>query len=148
MKSPGVRIGLLGLAAAFALCFRLGERASHAAEQPTIERGRYLVESVAVCQDCHTPRDKNGDYDRSRWLAGGPHNFRPVKPLRDWADIAPPLAGLPGWLNDADVVHLLMTGRRPDGRRPRPPMKEFKMSEPDAKAVVAYLRSLSPPRTD
>src|SRR5271167_5276645 len=35
-----------------------------------VARGKYLVESVAVCGQCHTPTDGNGNPDRSRWLQG------------------------------------------------------------------------------
>src|SRR5271157_3162462 len=37
-----------------------------------VARGKYLVESVAVCGQCHTPRDSDGNPDRRRWLQGGP----------------------------------------------------------------------------
>ncbi len=29
--------------------------------QGDVERGRYLVEEVARCPECHTPRDANGE---------------------------------------------------------------------------------------
>ncbi|MGH7856508.1 MAG: c-type cytochrome [Candidatus Binatia bacterium] len=109
-----------------------------------IARGKYVVESVAICQDCHTPRNEKGELDEGRWLEGGPVPFRPTRPGGDWADVVPAIAGLPGWLEDEDVVTLLMTGRRPDGRRPKPPMKAFGMKREDAEAAVAYLRSLRP----
>lgn len=35
-------------------------------------RGRYLVEALGHCGECHTPRRALGGMDRSRWLAGGP----------------------------------------------------------------------------
>ena len=57
-----------------------------------------------------------------------------------WAFQAPKLAGLPGWEPD-EVVHLLVTGSRPNGRSPRAPMPPFRMTEEDARAVVAYLQS-------
>lgn len=34
--------------------------------QNQIDRGRYLVEEVAKCPECHTPRDANFQLDRSR----------------------------------------------------------------------------------
>ena len=36
-------------------------------------RGRYLSEALAHCAECHTPRDRLGRLDRSRWLAGAPN---------------------------------------------------------------------------
>jgi hypothetical protein len=37
-----------------------------------VKRGQYLVEEVAKCPECHTPRDKNNQLDRDRWLQGAP----------------------------------------------------------------------------
>lgn len=42
------------------------------ANTPELERGRYLVEALSHCTECHTPRDALGGLDRSRWLAGAP----------------------------------------------------------------------------
>ena len=129
-----------GWVASLAIAAALAARA-HAADA-NIERGRYLTEEVAHCQECHTPRDAHGEFDRGRWLMGGPVFYEPATPIEGWVDRAPAIAGLPGWLDDGDVVFLLMRGARPDGTVPHPPMKQFHMSEADAKAVVAYLRSL------
>ena len=35
-------------------------------------RGRYLVESLGHCGECHTPRNALGAMNRDQWLAGGP----------------------------------------------------------------------------
>ena len=43
------------------------------AESPQLERGRYLVEALAHCGECHTPRDALGGLDRSAWLTGAPN---------------------------------------------------------------------------
>ena len=37
---------------------------------PELERGRHLVEALAHCAECHTPRDAFGGLDRSAWMAG------------------------------------------------------------------------------
>lgn len=37
------------------------------------ERGRYLVEGLGHCGECHTPRNMLGGRSLSRWLAGGPN---------------------------------------------------------------------------
>jgi len=36
-------------------------------------RGRYLVEALAHCAECHTPRNALGGLDRSAWMAGAPN---------------------------------------------------------------------------
>lgn len=105
-----------------------------------IERGRYLVHDVAMCVQCHSPRDDDGNLEPQRLLQGG--RIPVESPYRNivWGFEAPPLAGLPGW-EPEQVVTLLMTGHRPNGRSPRPPMPPFRLSEDDARAIVAYLSS-------
>src|SRR5258708_29705568 len=60
-----------------------------------IERGRYLVEEVAKCSECHTPRKADGELDGAAWLRGPPLWIRPGAPIANWADTAPALAGAP-----------------------------------------------------
>jgi hypothetical protein len=57
--------------------------------------------------------------------------------------IAPRLAQSPPG-TDAEIVKLLSTGIWSDGKPLRPPMPQFRMSESDAAAVVAYLKSMNP----
>jgi len=104
-------------------------------------RGKYLVESVAMCADCHTPRNQDGAFDRSRWLQGSDIDFQPAHALPNWAGKAPGIAGLPK-LGDAAVIRLLETGLMPDGQPARPPMPQYRMSHEDAAAVADYLKSL------
>ena len=106
-----------------------------------IARGKYLVEQVAMCIDCHSPRDPKGQYVRESWLQGAPVIFKPTVPMPRWAEAAPPLAGLPGW-TEAQLVTLLTTGKDQKGETPDPPMPEYRMARDDAAAVAAYLASL------
>src|SRR5215467_10163188 len=96
-----------------------------------LARGRYLVESVAACWQCHTPRNEQGEYDRTRWLLGAPVFYRPAAPVSGWADVAPRLAGLPPG-TDEQFITLLMTGISRTGSPPRPPMPRFSMTRSDA----------------
>lgn len=107
-----------------------------------VARGKYLVESVAVCGQCHTPRDSNGNFELSRRLQGGPIPFLPAKPDADWPLSAPRIGGTPP-ANDADMVKLLTTGIWTNGNRLRFPMPQFRMERNDAEAVVAYLKSVT-----
>jgi hypothetical protein len=59
-----------------------------AAYKNEIERGRYLVEEVAKCPECHTPRNARGELDRNAWLQGAPIWIMPVRPIPNWADRA------------------------------------------------------------
>ncbi|HZV60328.1 MAG TPA: hypothetical protein VFF42_08295, partial [Candidatus Eremiobacteraceae bacterium] len=40
---------------------------SGAGEKGEVERGRYLVEEVAKCPECHTPRDGRGQLRADAW---------------------------------------------------------------------------------
>ncbi|HZS04276.1 MAG TPA: c-type cytochrome [Blastocatellia bacterium] len=106
-----------------------------------LERGKYLVENVVMCADCHTPRDERGEFVRAKWLQGSPLEFAPVHPMPAWVPSAPGIAGLPQ-MSEAEATSLLETGATPNGRSPRPPMPSFRLSHEDAVAVAAYLKSL------
>jgi len=137
-------------AAAFLAVMALGA-AGHAAQSATkqgrgnekgdVERGKYLVEEVAKCAECHTPRDARGNLDEHAWLQGAPIWIRPVRPIPNWADHAPTLAGLPSF-TDAQMEQVLEKGTGPLGETLRPPMHIYHMKPEDAKAIIAYLRSL------
>ena len=105
-----------------------------------IERGRHIVEAVAMCVDCHTPRLPTGQLDPDHALQGAALGFAPLAEM-PWAPAAPSIAGLAG-RNEADVLHLLTRATRPDGTAPLPPMPAYRMSVDEARAVIAYLRSL------
>jgi mono/diheme cytochrome c family protein len=119
-----------------------GEKAGAAS---AVSRGKYLVESVAMCGQCHTPTDSNGNPDRSRWLQGGSVPYMPSKPNSDWPISAPRIGGTPP-AGDADMVELLMTGIWTNGNRLRLPMPQFRLDRSDAEAVVAYLKSVKQPQ--
>lgn len=106
-----------------------------------IEHGRYLVECVGMCGNCHSPRNGKGEFDRLQWLQGELINFKPDRP-RPFAAIAPPIAGLPGYATDAAAVKFLETGTNTAGKLAMEPMPQFRFNHEDALAVVAYLRSL------
>ncbi len=120
-----------------------------AQDNDQVARGKYLVERVAMCTDCHSPRDERGEFDRSQWLQGGPLGFKPVNSIPNWAGYGPPIAGFgskgSGWTEEM-AVRLLETGVGPNGKPLRPPMPLYQMSREDATAVVAYLKSLKRPR--
>ena len=106
-----------------------------------VEHGRYLVHNVAMCPQCHSPRDDQGNLIQSRLFDGGPVPVRPPWPS-DWALIAPRNKGLPGY-DDAAAIRLLTEGAiGRDGRQLRPPMPRFHMTKQDASDVIAYMRSL------
>jgi mono/diheme cytochrome c family protein len=103
----------------------------------SVERGRYIVENVAMCGRCHTPGGDGGHPDRALWLKGAPIR----QPGPDWAVQAPRIAGRPPG-TDEQFITLLTTGISRTGQPPRPPMPQFHMQPADAQAVLAYLKSL------
>lgn len=107
-----------------------------------VARGEYLVKRVGMCADCHSTRRADGSFDPDLWLRGAALPFQPTVDM-PWAAAAPPIAGLPT-LAPEDAVRFLRHGTKPDGSRARPPMPAFELDEADARAVVAYLRSLAP----
>lgn len=136
-KKTTIGLGVLGLA------LLAPPLASAQAKSSTalVRHGKYLVERVGMCADCHTPHLPNGAPDRSRWLQGSVVGFKPLHPM-PWEKRAPRIAGLPHHWTAAQTKHYLMTGVRPDGHRSDPPMPEIRLSGHDADAVVAYLESL------
>jgi len=113
-----------------------------AASDDKVARGQYIVESVAMCSRCHSPLDARGNRDITHWLQGGAVGFTPTMPVTDWAMIAPRIAGGPAG-TDEEIVRLLMTGISRRGTYLRQPMPQFRMSQTDAEAVLAYLKSLT-----
>ena len=115
---------------------------SQAAGGDLIGRGQYIVERVAMCVECHTPRGKNGDLQRTEYLEGAPVYVKsPPYPQMKWALKAPAIAGLPGYTEEQGI-RLLTEGVTRDGRRPDPPMPQYRLNRSDAQAVVVYLKSL------
>ena len=110
-------------------------------KQSAVERGRYIVESIAMCEQCHTQRDGHGNPDRARWLMGGSLTMLPSYDAPVWAKREPRLAGRPPG-TDEEIIRLLTTGISRTGHPPDPPMPPFRMTREDAEAVLAYLKSL------
>lgn len=108
---------------------------------PLLERGRYLVNDVALCVQCHSPRDEKGNLIETKILTGGRILFASPYPDRPWAFQAPNIRGMIGY-TDAEGIRLLTQGLTRGGTPPRPPMHRFHMAPEDARAVVAYLKSL------
>jgi len=111
------------------------------AKEALVARGRYLVEELARCADCHTPRDSSGALDRSAWLRGAPVWIMPVRTKEAWAMRAPSLAGLP--YSDQQAQDILERGIGTNGNAIQPPMHAYHLHHEDAISIIAYLRSLS-----
>ena len=106
-----------------------------------VEHGRYLVHNVAMCVECHSPRDANGEIIAGKEFTGAPLPFRPPD-RRGWALRAPRNRGLPGYTPELAIRLLTQGGVDREGKQLRPPMPHFRMTVQDAADVVAYLKSL------
>lgn len=134
---------LASVLAVFVVIARGQQSKSHATMSASIARGKYLVESIGMCGDCHTPRNEKGDPIKEQWLRGSVLDFKPAVPIPVWADRSVNIAGLPGWGKDA-AIKFLMTGIAYNGLPARPPMPQYRYNQQDAQAIVAYLESLEP----
>lgn len=109
------------------------------AATPTLERGRYLVEALAHCGECHTPRNALGGLDRSAWLSGAPNPSGKGR----IPDITP--AGL-DW-SESDLVYYFESGFTPDydsagGSMAAVVNNLAQLPESDRVAIAAYLKAL------
>jgi mono/diheme cytochrome c family protein len=150
MRHQCLAVGLAVLAAVGVWHLLAGQESGADAEgrrdaADLVQHGEYLVTSVAMCGDCHTPQDDRGGPDRKRLLRGTTLPIRPKKEMQDWADESPDItgAGLAGKWGEAAMVKFLSTGIDPDGEKAMPPMPAFRLDAHDARAVTLYLKSLS-----
>lgn len=109
------------------------------ATTPALERGRYLVEALTHCGECHTPRNALGGLDRSRWLGGA------ADPAGD-GKIPAIDPGALDW-SDTDVIAYLKTGLTPDydsagGHMVNVIDNLSQLPDSDLAAIVAYLRAV------
>ena len=110
-----------------------------------VERGKYLVEEVAKCQECHTPRNADGTFDKEKWLKGATLDFAPTHEVEGWHKTSPDLTGASRLFERwqvKGVTEFLMTAKNPRGGKADPPMPAYHMNKDDAEAIVAYLKSL------
>ena len=142
MKSATLFL-IVGLAFAVILVI-LGTSSAEStgASSASIARGKYLVDQVGMCSDCHSEHNEKGELVKEKYLKGTTLPFKPLVPMPVWADKSPTIAGLPGWSDEA-AIEFFMTGIAYNGLPPRPPMPPYRFNKSDATAVVAYLKSLS-----
>jgi mono/diheme cytochrome c family protein len=121
------------------LLFRSDDWVLAEAATPQVERGRYLVEALGHCGECHTPRNALGGLDRSNWLAGAPNP--------DGEGRIPGIApGVLSW-SEADIAYYLETGFTPDFDSAGGAMAEVirntaRLPAEDRAAIAAYLKAI------
>jgi mono/diheme cytochrome c family protein len=119
------------------------------AQNAEIKRGQYLV-SLGGCNDCHTPGYFLGKPDTARFLGGSDDGFEiPNLGTFYGPNLTPDReTGLGKWSAE-EIVKAIKTGERPDGRilAPIMPWQAFaNLTDADARAIVAFLKSLPPVR--
>lgn len=112
----------------------------------SVERGAYLAQ-IMDCAGCHMPRDGAGAPMVDAGLSGGNIGFELPGLGIFWPpNLTSGEAGLGSW-SDEDILAALQSGTRPDGRVlvPAMPWPSYAgLSDDDAAALVAWLRTLPP----
>ena len=114
-----------------------------------IERGRYLVDHISLCGDCHTPRNSIGVPKQSLYMAGADEKTGPLGEAVP--NITPDKeTGIGDWKRE-DIAELLISGTKPDLDNVQGLMHEviqgtphgFKdMKKEDALAIADYLKTV------
>jgi mono/diheme cytochrome c family protein len=109
------------------------------------QRGRYLVDVLGHCAECHTPRNMAGGLKRGKTLAGtryGPGGTVPnITPDSE--------TGIGSW-SIGDLVFFFQTGLKPDGDDVQGEMRDViedglrHLSKEDLRAIAAYLQAVPP----
>ena len=121
------------------------DRASIAPMETTddvLASGRQLVEGAGHCGECHTPRDRFGGLDTSRWLAGAPN----PEGRGSIPNITPAGKNLSSW-SAADIAYYLKSGFTPDfdtvgGSMVAVQENLAQLTDADRSAIAAYLKAV------
>jgi len=116
-----------------------------------MQRGKYLVDHVSICGDCHTPRNSIGVPTSSMYLAGSNkegsvlgERIPNITPDRE--------TGIGDWKRE-EIVEVLLKGVKPDGDNIQGLMEEVfrgashgykDMTKEDALLIADYLKSIPP----
>jgi mono/diheme cytochrome c family protein len=130
-----------------------------------VERGSYLVEHVLLCHDCHSKRDWNyyggpvvpplgagrQCLTRNQKIAGVRKQDQTVPGVLCMRNLTPDNeTGIGEW-TDGEIIRAMREGISRDGKGlfPIMPYSVYRrISNEDAEAVVAYLRTLQPVRAE
>lgn len=110
-----------------------------------VNRGGYLVDALAHCGECHTPRNFMGGIDNDMYLAGTPDG--PEDQLVP--NITPHESGAIDW-SERDLVGLMKTGLKPDFDNVQGTMAEaieeglMHLTDEDLTAIAVYLKTVPP----
>jgi mono/diheme cytochrome c family protein len=131
------------------LFFDEGELKSDPKQSEEWNRGRYIVEGLAHCSACHSPRNFMGAESTSDAFTGGVYTDKiPGGELRKWStpNLTSASNGLGAWTED-DLTSYLKTGQN-SFLTTFGPMNEVTLNstrhlpETDVRAMAVYLKSL------
>lgn len=103
------------------------------------------MSTIVACGNCHTPQGPNGP-EPGKELAGGTIFDEPFGKAAAANITQDKETGIGKW-TDAQIIAAIREGKRPNGTIIGPPMPIALyrgMSDADAKAIVAYLRTVKP----
>jgi len=117
---------------------------------PLVARGKYLVENVIACSDCHTPKTPSGAPDMTKYLAGNAAFVKlPNGDVLPSRNLTPDKATGLGSYSAAQIKRMFMDGIVPgaDGgtaalNSVMPYYVFHNMASADADAIVAFLQSI------
>lgn len=112
-----------------------------------IERGRYLVEALAACDNCHTPRGAAG-YDLSSRFSGGSQTFSDKSYVVRGSNISPDReTGVGAWTDEELRAAIVDGVGRNDHLAPVMPSDSYKpLTARDLDAIIVFMRSAAPVR--
>jgi mono/diheme cytochrome c family protein len=120
--------------------------------QSPIERGRYIMNTLGACTFCHTPLNPDGSRNMNKLFSGVDCLFdTDTDPTNGMGcissrNLTPDATGLKNATDD-QIKNAFRNGHRTDGKNLAPVMPYWifhNMTDDDADAVVAYLRSIPP----
>jgi mono/diheme cytochrome c family protein len=119
---------------------------SSAQAQAPVERGKYLVNTILTCQNCHTPKGERGAPVFERDLSSGLTWDEPPFKVTASNITQDKETGIGSW-TDADIKNALRKGVRPSGVHLAAimPSDFYEILTPgDLDAIVAYMRTVKP----
>jgi mono/diheme cytochrome c family protein len=121
------------------LLFRSNDWVMADVTDPQVERGRYLVEALGHCGECHTPRNALGGLQRDLWLSGA------ANPSGEGRipNITP---GVLLW-SATDIANYLKTGFTPEfdvagGEMAEVVRNTSQLTDDNRAAIAAYLKAV------
>jgi mono/diheme cytochrome c family protein len=114
--------------------------------QPGVERGKYLVNTIMTCQNCHTPKGERGAPVFERDLSSGLSWDEPPFKVTASNITQDKETGIGSWTDD-QIKTALRKGARPNGVHLAAimPADFYEILTPgDLDSIVAYLRTVKP----